>query len=1014
MNNPTHTIKPTNDFLSRRLKNFIPRLIAAAMLVTFVLSGTGYAQICGSIGFYSPVNSPVGGRLQSVDVGDFNLDGKSDLVTANATTTVVSVLLGNGNGTFKTSVDVNAGNSPGDTAIGDFNGDSKPDIAVANSGGNNISELINTCAAAPCSSPSFAAPVNYASGNRPRRITTGDVNRDNILDLMTANENSNSISVLLGNGNGTFKAKVDFNPIGTQPYDVQVGDFNGDNKLDMVAVNFGMGDTASVFINTCNSTPCASPSFAAVVTYAVGESPMGVTVADLNGDNRLDIATANYFSSDVSILLGNGNGTFKAAVNYPSASLPNNITATDLDGDSYLDLVTAVDVGSLISVFRGRGDGTFEAKVDFNVGQSGASDVSKAVAAEDFNGDTLIDLAVAVDMFNNVSIMFNGCGDPPPPPGNPPTITSHPNHQTVTTGASVSFTAAGSGDPTPTVQWQLSTNGGVSFNNIPNATNPTLTFTAAMSQNGYRYRAVMANSLGSATSNAATLTVNKSNSTTTLTSSQNPSLYKKNVTFIATVASASTAAGTPSGTIQFFDNGSPIAGCENAALTSAVAHCTTSNLTAGSHVITSQYSGDANFNTSSGTLTGGQAVTKTARFDPLNSSEWNVAANWDSGAVPGASNDVVIPSGTATYEPTISSADVTVSNLTIEEGRTLTIESGRNLNVTGSLINHGTLNVAGTLSAGNVTSDGKVNFTGGSTPQTLGTGTYNDMTVNSPAGIVLDGDVTVHGTLTLTNGIVSNGQNTLTLGADASISGGSATSYVNGKVRKQFNAEVNYSAATASNSMVFPVGTANGYAPVELLNFIPGAGSFTTSANEGQYSDPASGLPANRLARWWTLTNEGGILSTDVRFNYLAEDITGGTEGSYRVYKIESEIAAMQTTVIDTAANTATVSGVTEFSDWTMAELAPTAAQVPVRGRVVDAYGRGVSNALVILTDGNGEVRIAKANMFGYYRFNNLTVGESYAGSVQHKTYKFTPQVISLFDELTEVNFVAQPKKANW
>lgn len=95
-------------------------------------------------------------------------------------------------------------------------------------------------------------------------------------------------------------------------------------------------------------------------------------------------------------------------------SLPNNITATDLDGDSYLDLVTVVDVGSLISVFRGRGDGTVEAKVDFNVGQSGQSDVSKAVAAEDFNGDTLMDLAVAVDFFNNVSVMFNGCGDPPP------------------------------------------------------------------------------------------------------------------------------------------------------------------------------------------------------------------------------------------------------------------------------------------------------------------------------------------------------------------------------------------------------------------------------------------------------------------------------------------------------------------------------------------------------------------------------------------------------------------------
>ena len=360
------------------------------------------------IGFFSPVNYAVGGRLQSVDVGDFNLDGKEDLVTANAVTTVVSVLLGKGDGTFQPSVDVPAGNNPGDSAIGDFNGDGKPDIAVANAGGNNVSVLLNTCAVAPCATPSFAAPVNYATGNRPRRITVGDVNRDSVLDILTANENSNSISVLLGNGNGTFQAKVDLNPIGTQPYDVQLADFNGDNKLDIVAVNFGMGDTAAVFINTCNAMPCATPSFAAAVTYAVGESPMGVTVADFNGDGRKDIATANYFSSDVSILLGNGNGTFQNAVNYPSAALPSHITATDLDADGYLDLVTSVDIGSLISVFRGRGDGTFYSKVDFNVGQSGASDVSKATAAADFDGDGDIDLAVAVDMYNHVSMMMNG------------------------------------------------------------------------------------------------------------------------------------------------------------------------------------------------------------------------------------------------------------------------------------------------------------------------------------------------------------------------------------------------------------------------------------------------------------------------------------------------------------------------------------------------------------------------------------------------------------------------------
>jgi len=726
---------PIHKFMTHQTKSFILKFIAAAMLISTLLTFTGYAQICGSIGFYSPVNFPVSGRLQSVAVGDFNLDGKSDLVTANAVSTVVSVLLGNGDGTFRSSVDVTAGNNPNDAAVGDFNGDSKPDVAVANSTGNNISILINTCAAAPCSSPSFAAPVNYAAGNLPRRLAVGDFNRDNVLDLTVTNENSNTVSVLLGNGNGTFRAKVDFNPIGTQPYGVSVGDFNGDNKLDMVVVNFGMGDTAAVFINTCNSTPCAAPSFAAAQTYAVGESPMGVTVADFNGDNRLDLATANYFSSDVSILLGNGNGTFQNAVNYPSASLPNNITATDLDGDSYLDLVTTVDVGSLISVFRGRGDGTFEAKVDFNVGQSGQSDVSKAVAAEDFNGDTLMDLAVAVDMFNNVSILLNGCGDPPP-----------------------------SASPTTTT---------LSSSNNPSVYGQQITFTAIVSAGG-------------------ALTEGKPSPM------KNDRLRTKLEKF--GLADDILLGGLPSGTVNFFADGNPIAACSNVALTGGQAQCSTQALAAGGRTITAQYSGDAGNQSSSGTLSGGAQVVNKAGT---------------SVAVASSSNPVgmgVPVTFTATVSP---------------------------------------------VAPGSGTGTGTVTF-------------YRD---GSP----------------ICSNVALNGS-------------GQAT------CSTTFGTVLNYN-ITAQYS---------------------GDSNFTTSNNN---SSP------------------------------MVQQVVG-----------------------------------------------PTAAHVRISGRVLTAEGRGVANASVVMTSLTGQTRVARSNSFGNFSFDDVAVGETYACAVNHKIYRFSPQLVSVIDEVADLTFIADAK----
>ena len=176
-----------------------------------------------------------------------------------------------------------------------------------------------------------------------------------------------------------------------------------------------------------------------------------------------------------------------------------------------------------------------------------------------------------------------------------PVVTTNPVNQTVTAGQTATFTAASSGTPTPTVQWQVSTDNGVTFNNIPGAASTTLSFTATTAMNGNKYRAVFTNGSGTATTTAATLTVTPpavQSTTTTLASSLNPSSAGQAVTFTATVTAS---LGTPTGTVTFNDGGTPIG---TGTLSGGVATFTTSALSAGTHSITASYAGNANFTAS--------------------------------------------------------------------------------------------------------------------------------------------------------------------------------------------------------------------------------------------------------------------------------------------------------------------------------------------------------------------------------------------------------------------------------
>ncbi|HZL37246.1 MAG TPA: FG-GAP-like repeat-containing protein, partial [Tepidisphaeraceae bacterium] len=349
-----------------------------------VLLGNGNGK------FQAAVDYAVGTQPQSVTVGDFNGDGKTDLAVANFESNNVSVLLGNGNGAFQAAVNYAAGTQPQSVTVGDFNGDGKPDLAVADVGGG-VSVLRGN------GNGTFQTAVNYATGSYPYSVTVGDFNADGRADLAVANDNSGNVSVLLGNGDGTFQAAVNY-AAGSGPASIAVGDFNGDGKIDLAVANAN-SDNVSVLLGNGDGT------FQAASNYAAGISPVSVTVGDFNGDGKPDLAVAlaDYYSNNVSVLLGNGNGTFQPTVNYTAGTRPQSVTVGDFNGDGKPDLAVAdsFSFGSGVDVLLGNGNGTFQAAVNFFAGNAPYS-----VAVGDFNGDGKTDLVVAL-AGGDVSVLLN-------------------------------------------------------------------------------------------------------------------------------------------------------------------------------------------------------------------------------------------------------------------------------------------------------------------------------------------------------------------------------------------------------------------------------------------------------------------------------------------------------------------------------------------------------------------------------------------------------------------------------
>ena len=313
--------------------------------------------------FGGAMNLNVGSDTAMVSIGNLNGDNLMDLVAANDTSASISILFQNSSspGTFLAAQNFGVGAHPDGIAIGDLNGDGLLDIAVADSG---LSVLFQN----PGVPGTFFPPIRL--GVSCSAVGIGDLNADGRVDLVATATNAGNVSILLQNpaGAGTF-----FPPqpvaAGFQPINVAIADLNADGRLDLAIANLGTPadpNTASLSVLLNNA---ASPgSFLAASNYATGARSESVAVGDLNGDGKLDVVVANAgllgTTGSVSVLFQNpiAPGTFLPAVNRPGTTQPLGVAIADLNGDKLLDIALADEGVRILFQIPGQ-PGTFQSPI---------------------------------------------------------------------------------------------------------------------------------------------------------------------------------------------------------------------------------------------------------------------------------------------------------------------------------------------------------------------------------------------------------------------------------------------------------------------------------------------------------------------------------------------------------------------------------------------------------------------------------------------------------------------------
>jgi type II secretory pathway component GspD/PulD (secretin) len=460
--------KPATFFVGERFP------VSLAQYSASLGSSTG-VNIPGAAAANFPVtNYNTGANPDFVSSGEFTTDGFFDMAVANYTDGTVSLYLGNGDGTFQDPTVTNVGKGPAWIATGNFNSgptaptpDNDLDMAVANQTSNSISILLGN------GDGTFTTGTPLTTGNGPVCVVASDIEALGFPDLIVANKTDNTIEVFHAKGDGTFTALTPF-AAGTAPTSIVTDDFNGDGKLDLAVTNSG-DNTLEIFLGNGDGT------FKPGVKYATGVTPLFVAPGDFNGDGIIDLAVAdsgdatatNSVGDAVSIFLGNGDGTFLSSANprldFAAGTNPTSIAVADYNVDGRPDLAVTAQGDNSISLLLGIGGGSFSSFVELQLGTSPDS-----CFTEDFNADGIPDLAVTNNGSNTVSVILNSSsflGNVAGELG-----TQFPNAEYIDIGVKVKATPRIHDNDEVTIQFEMSISSlaGTSYNNIPVVNNEEL------------------------------------------------------------------------------------------------------------------------------------------------------------------------------------------------------------------------------------------------------------------------------------------------------------------------------------------------------------------------------------------------------------------------------------------------------------------------------------------------------------------------------------------------------------